>query len=265
MEGEFGVVLTSAELFGMHLGPASIVARASDGALAIDPIRTTLNGGRLAIEPEVAREGGGLVLRLKPGGAIEGAEINDEVSRKVLAFVAPVLDSATRARGKVSVDVQRAEFPIGGEASRRAIVEGHVVFQEAEFAPGPLAVGLLRLAKMDEEATLKLDQPVVLAVADGKVYQRGLSVPLGRLSRVELDGAVGFDRSLDLKASLPLTPAMVNNNPLLGDIIGGARVSVPIGGTLDAPKIDRDAFNLALKGLGKDLLRRGAARARPNS
>lgn len=261
LDAEIGLDLAGAESFGMHLGAASIVARSAEGGLTFDPIRSTLNGGTLALEPEVARDGdSGLVLRLKPGAAIVGAEINDEVSREVLAFVAPVLDAATRARGKVSVDVQRAEFPIGGDPSRRSVVEGHVVFQEAEFAPGPLAVGLLRLAGRDEESTLRLDQPVVLSVADGKVHQRGLALPLGKLSRVELDGAVGFDRSLDLKASLPLTPAMVNNNPLLGDIVGGARVSVPIGGTLDAPKIDRDAFNLALKGLGQDLLRRGAAR-----
>ncbi len=259
-DAELGIELESAECCGMRLGPASIVARAAEGGVTIDPIRSTLNGGTLALEPELGRDEQGRVLRLLPGSTLKGAEINDEVSRRVLAYVAPILDAATRARGQVSVDVERAEFPIGGEASRRSVVEGHVVFRDAEFAPGPLAVGLLRLVGKDETSTLKLDQPVVLSVADGRVHQRGLAVPLGKLTRIELDGAVGFDRTLDLKASLPLTPAMVGNNPLLGDIVGGARIAVPIGGTLDAPKIDRDAFNLALKGLGKDLLQRGAVR-----
>ena len=258
LEAEFGIALDGAQAFGMELGPAEVVVRTTEGGLAIDPIRSTLNRGALRLDPELARDAeGGRSLRLKPGSTLEGAEINDVVSRRVLAFVAPVLDAATRAHGTVSADIQRAEFPIGGPAARRAVVEGHVVFRDAEFVPGPLVVDVLHLFGRDDPQPIKLDQPVVLSIADGRVHQRGLAVPLGKLTQLELNGSVGFDRSLDLIAAVPITPAMLGNNPLLGGVVAGTRVEVPIGGTLAAPKVDKEAFNLALKDLGKDLLRRG--------
>ena len=261
LDAEAGIDLLRAEFFGMRVGPAAIVARSRDQGIAFDPIQTTLNGGSLRLMPAVVRDrSGGWVLRLGAGSKIEDAEINDEVSRRVLAFVAPVLDAATRARGKVSVDVERAEFPIGGDGARRAVVEGHVVFRDAEFAPGPLAEDLLHLVGRADVPTMKLDEPVVLSISDGRVHQRGMALPVGKVARIELDGSVGFDRTLDLRAALPITPQMLGNNPLLGELAAGARVVVPIGGTLSKPKVDRDAFNLALKDLGKDLLQRGLTR-----
>jgi len=259
LDAEVGIDLGGAQAFGMELGPAAIVVRSTRDGPAIDPIRSTLNGGTLRLEPEVGRDAAGdWQLRLKSGSALEGAEINDVVSRRVLAFVAPVLDAATRAHGKVSADVQRAEFPLGGGATRRAVVEGHVVFRDAEFVPGPLVVDLLHLLGRDDPQPVRLDRPVVLSIADGRVHQRGLAVPLGKVTQLELNGSVGFDRTLDLRAGVPITPAMLGNNPLLGGIAAGTRVEVPIGGTLAAPRIDQGAFNLAMKDLGRDLLRRGA-------
>jgi translocation and assembly module TamB len=260
LDAEVGLALTEADFYGMKLGPTALVALVREGRAAIAPIRTTLNGGSLRLDPEVRRgDDGDLVLRLASGAAIEGAEVNDEVSRRVLAFVAPVLDQATRVHGTISATIDRAELPLAADAGRKAVVEGRVLFQDVEFAPGPLARLLLDVVHRPE-ATLRLDEPVVLAIADGRVTQRGLAVPVGRLTKVELDGSVGFDRSLDLEARIPLTSAMVANNPLLGDIVEGARVRVPIRGTLSRPKFDRDAFNAGLKDLGKDLLGRTAAR-----
>ena len=65
-----------------------------------------------------------------------------------------------------------------------------------------------------------------------------------------------------MTASLPLTPAMVGNLPILNSIVEGTRITVPIRGTLQRPEIDKDAMNLVLQDLVKTLERgvtRGAA------
>ena len=61
-------------------------------------------------------------------------------------------------------------------------------------------------------------------------------------------------------ASIPVTPAMLGNNELLADIAAGTLVRVPISGTLNQPKIDRDAMTASLQELGTSLLTRGATR-----
>jgi translocation and assembly module TamB len=261
LDGEFGFDLVDLDIYGLHVGPTPVVLRAQGGKLALDPIDTSLNGGRIHLEPELVRdEKRGTLVRLGPSSSIAGAEINDEVSRRFLSYVAPVLDRATRAHGRVSVSLQEAVFPLGGTENKGTSVTGSVVFQEVEFLPGPFMDQLLDLVGREERPGLKLDAPVALTIADRRVYQRGFALPLGRLTRIELSGWVDFDRNVELTASLPITPAMVGNNPVLSEIVAGQRISVPIRGTLQKPQIDREAMNLALRDLGKSLLGNGAIR-----
>ncbi len=262
LDGEIGLDLTGADIYGLHVGPAPIVLRARDGKLAFVPIDATLNEGRVHLEPSLTLgdDEHGPALRLGPESTIADARINDEVSRRVLSFVAPVLDNATRVNGRVSVDLDEAVVPLGGDSRRGTTVDGEVVFQDVAFAPGPLADQLLGLIGRDDRPSLKLNQPVSLTIADRKVYQRGLSLPLGGISRVDLEGWVDFDRNLALTATLPVTRAMVGNRPVLGDIVEGTAIRVPIRGTLRKPEIDREAMNLAMKDLGKTLLERGIGR-----
>ena len=259
--GELGVDLTEAQFFGLRLGPTPLVLRAEGGKIALDPIDASLNEGRIHLEPEfVLEEEGGATLRLGETSTLRDVRINDEVSHRVLSFVAPVLDRATRASGSVSVDLDHAEFPLGAKAARTANVEGSVLFQDVEFAPGPLVDELNRMVGRNDPRSLRLDEPVALTISDRRVHQRGLAIPLGKLTRIELEGWVDFDRNLSLTATVPVTSAMVANIPVLDDIVTGTRIQVPIGGTLDKPKVDREAANIALKGLGKELLGRTAVR-----
>ena len=259
--GEVGMDLLGADVYGIKLGATPIVVRSRGGQIVIDPISTTLNEGHIRLEPEVILHDskGDPVLRLGKNSMIRDARINDEVSRRVLAFVAPVLEGATRASGRVSVDLDHAEFPLTSGHARSAMVEGLVVFNDVAFAPGPLANDLLGVIGR-RDAGLKLDRPVTLTIADGRVNQSGLALPIGDLTRIELAGWVDFDRNLALTATLPVTPAMLGNNPFLAGIASGAQVRLPIGGTLNKPMIDREAFAANLKDLGKSLLTRGATR-----
>jgi translocation and assembly module TamB len=260
IDAEFGFDLLGADIYGMKFGASAVVVRSKNGKIAFDPISTTINEGHIRLEPELDLEApGGPTIRLAKNSSIRDAKINDEVSKRVLAFVAPILDQTTRASGFVSVDLDHAEFPIGAGVGRKAIVEGAVVFQDVEFAPGPLASDLLG-AIGRRDLSLKLDQPVTLTIADGRINQRGMSIPIGEVTRLELTGWVDFDRNLGLVATVPVSPAMLGNNPLLSDIIAGTKVQLPIGGTLDHPQIDKQAFSKNLQELGKTLLARGATR-----
>ena len=117
LDGEIGFDLKGAEFYGMHLGPAPVVLHSLEGKLAFDPIDTTINEGRLHLEPTLTLDDqDGAALRLGPESSIKDAAINDEVSHRVLSFVAPVLDQATRVHGNVSVALDEAVFPIGGNA-----------------------------------------------------------------------------------------------------------------------------------------------------
>ena len=271
LDGEFGLRIDGADLFGLKLGATEVTARVRKGAVVIDPIGATLNGGSVHVAPEVVLNDGprddaglGPQLRLGPGTTFKDVEVNDEVSRRVLSFVAPVLDKATRVHGRVSAEFSRVVIPLRGGRTADAVVDGTVVFQDVVFGPGPLAEGVLNLLDAPKRGPLRLNDPVSLRIADRKVTQRGLAIPIGDLTRVELEGSVDFDRNLDLTAKLPVTAAMVANRPVLSAIVEGTSIQVPIGGTLDRPKVDKEAFNLALKDLGRSLLNRAVSQGIPS-
>ena len=258
LDGEVGVSLDSGDLYGLKLGPTAVVLRSKRGTLAIDPIDTTINEGRLHLEPSVRTGDGkdkeGPALVLGPGSSLTNARVNDEVSRRVLSFVAPVLNSATRVRGQVSAKIEDAIFPIGGRPGGGAKVNGAIVFHDVEFIPGPMTEQLFTLFGRESTPIWRLNDPVSLTIADRRVYQHGLTIPIGKLSRVEFDGWVDFDRNINLIASVPVLPSMLADRPVLGGIAGTTKIKVPIRGTLKKPEIDREAFDLALKDMGRSLL-----------
>ena len=122
--------------------------------------------------------------------------------------------------------------------------------------PGPLADDLLRLFPNADEGRplLTLRDPVSLRIAEGKVYQQGLKVPLGQVGAVALEGSVDFQKNLDLVARFTLNPPQAADKPLLASILRTARLEVPIRGTLDDPRIDAQALQERLKSVGSDLL-----------
>jgi hypothetical protein len=248
----------SADAVGLHVGPMALTARTENGKFEIAPIDTTLNNGHVRVLPEVTRGADGvLVLKLGEGSMIEGAEINEQLSTELLSFAVPVLERATHPTGRVSASVRHAEIPIGpGSEGRSPDVEAQLVFDTVEFGPGPLAYSILSLLKL-ENATLRLNQPILATIEDRRVRTTGFAIPIANVTQFEIEGSVGFDRSLDLVARLPLTRQLLGDVPVVSEIFGGLSIDVPIGGDLGKPKLDGIAFNHEVQSMAGELAKRG--------
>jgi translocation and assembly module TamB len=238
----------------MRLSGVPVVLRAAAGRLTVDPIDARLNGGILHLEPELVRaKDGSTWLHLGPASRLDGAVVNDEVSHRVLSFVAPVLDGATRVRGRVSLALADAYFPIIAPAGAEARAEGEILFDDFRFMPGPLASDLLTVFQLDRRPLAVLRDPVAVRIAGRKVYQEGLAIPVANLASIGLDGSVDFDKNLDMVAHLALIPPR-SNVPVLTPMLQRARFDLPIRGTLRNPKIDGEALKEHWKAVGADLL-----------
>ena len=257
VDAEVGLELTSADAFGVNLGPTPVVVRCKAGALSVDPIETTLNNGKLVLKPGlVVDDSRGIAVLLGPGSAVENAEINDEVSQRVLTYVAPVLSDATHVRGRVNAQIRSADIPVTGPPDHTLTLTGELAFQNVVFAPGKFANELLAVVGRRDSPGLRIQQPVQLEVANGRVIQKGLEVPVGPDAKVALEGSVGFDQTLDLRARIPITKAMLGGRVSGFDgLVAGKSVTVPVGGTVSRPSINRRALQVALGELSKGALR----------
>ncbi len=261
LDAEVAVEFTSAEAYGMRLGSAPVVVKAKDGVFTIDPIDSSLNGGRVNLLPGLdVDETRGIAVTLAKGSLIDGAQINDEVSRRVLTYVAPVLDKATHVHGKVSMNLDAADIPLIAPPTRQLSLTGQLTFQDVMFAPGPFATQLLKMTGQASSPGLALQQPLALSVANGRVIQKGLELPIQKGASVALEGSVGFDQTLDLKASVPVTRALLGGVPALGSAMGNRRIVVPIDGTVSKPHVNKKALHcVALRELSKNVLSKDAS------
>ncbi|APW62752.1 hypothetical protein [Paludisphaera borealis] len=255
MEGELGVDLASAQAFGMKIGPTPVVLRLAGGKAVFDPIASTLNDGTLAISADLDLEDpNALWLRLAKGTKIEGAAINKDVSDDVLSYIAPILSKSSNVSGKVSLTVDGASIPLIGDGALR--VDGQLVFQDVVFQPGPFTAEIVTLTG-NTAPKLTLEQPLQLQIADGRVKQSGLTIPLANGTKASIQGSVGFDKTLALRASVPVTPQMLGGNAAAKQFVGGTNITIPIGGTISHPIIDRNGLRLALKDAARSMVKRG--------
>lgn len=245
--------------FGLQLAPTPLVVRCAGGRVAIDPIESTLNNGRVHLLPQVEiNDKGAITFRLAPGSALEQVEINDKVSKSLLVYIAPVLHDATQVRGKVSINLDQADFPITGEGNLHSTVAARVRFDNVVFEGGPFTKELVDLVGKGKSTSIRLDEQMVLAVANGRIHEKGLAVPIGRNARIEIDGSVGFDKTLALRARVPVAKELIGNREGLDGLLEDLRVGVPIGGTINRPTIDRRALRVGLGKGGKSALKRQA-------
>jgi translocation and assembly module TamB len=256
--GDLSLTINAAHTYGMLVQDAPIRVWWSQGRWGLDPIEATLNGGSLRLVPEiVTADEGRLFLRLTEGTSIHNAAVNEELSHRVLAYVAPVLDRTSRISGSVSASIREAVIPLEPDPRDEVVLEGEVVFEDVAFAPGPLMMQVYQALRMTPR-TLRLDQPVQVSIRDGLIHERGFSLPLGDVARIEMAGTVGFDRSLALLGRVGMASEQFGDVPVFNQIAPALRLDFPIEGTLDDPRIDAEGLARSfgrmsldsLKGLG---------------
>ena len=254
LSGEVALDVAMAEAFGVKLTPMPVILKMGNGKATFDPIITTMNDGPVMIRADLALDDAyGLRLRLGLS-RIDGAAINEAVSNSILAYVAPVLARSSSVSGKVTVAIKEGSVPI--TAAGPLALDGVLVFQNVICDPGPLGSELTSITGRGAPK-LRLDQSIAVQVANGRVKQSGLSIPLNGNAKVAIEGSVGFDESLDLKATVPLSARALGLDASFDKLAGGTTVAIPIRGTLAKPSVDRQAFKGALRAVAKGLTEQG--------
>ena len=266
LDAEVGIDLTEAVVFGMDVGPVPLVVRCTRGDLQVAPIDTTLNGGRVVLLPDlIVGDDDSLVMTLEQGSGIDRVEITDEVSKRVLAYIAPVLREATQVQGQLSGRIERALIPILGPGPEQGgpstDLAAKIAFQQVQYGPGPLMQKILGLTGIGagQVPALTIDQVVEVTIANGRVTQSGLEIVAAEGVAIQLEGSVGLDQTLAMRAGVPLSDRLLGGQEMVENVLGGTRVGLPIGGTLSDPQLDREALRVGLRDQGKRLLGRGAA------
>lgn len=229
---------SSFNAYGFRGGASQTNVRIENGMLQTSRIDIPVSEGYVRVAPRVRLSPEPREVLVPAGRIVEKVRITPEMCDHALKYVAPVLSGVTSAQGQFSIDLENSRIPLADYT--KSTVEGRFTVHTVEIGAGPLVQELAVLLNRPTAAKLTKESVVPFKLVDGRVYHRDLVLVFPDMT-IRTQGSVGLDRTLDLIAEMPVPPKWIGNNQL-GDAIKGQTIRLPIGGTLDRPKINQQAL-----------------------
>ncbi len=173
--------------------------------------------------------------------------LTPEMCNDLLKFITPPLFQATRTSGKVSLEVDDFNWPLGKPEAAK--LTGRLTLYSVDVVPGPV-MQLLNSVVQNRTEPLSLqiakDDIVAFDVHDGRVYHDHLMFRLAAM-QVELlvhsHGSVGLDETLDwfVEVEFPgLQNADLSDRPIMKLL--SQKPTLHITGTLSQPQWKPDGL-----------------------
>jgi hypothetical protein len=245
----------SADIYGFRIGPGQLRADLARGILGVAPLDLLVSEGRFQAAPRVHFEPGPAELQLGPTKLFENVRITPDISQQALKYIAPVLAGVSHAEGRFSIDLDGARIPLA--SPQQGDLSGRLTVHAIQISPGPLVAQFAALFGTPRAIHLREQSVVAFRMVDGRVYHQGLELVWPDVT-IRTYGSVGVDGTLALMAEMPVPEKWIGNNPL-GDSLRSQIIRLPIGGTLQQPRLDQQALQRAgakiLRNTGVNTLR----------
>jgi hypothetical protein len=238
LKGEFSLGWERARLYGFAAGPANIDGKLTDSWIVTQPVSFPLNQGKVELRPGLFFATHATYLHHPAGRVAERVVLTREMCEGALQYIAPVLADSVDVKGLVTVDLDEVKVPLGH--FDQGDLSGRVRLEEAQATGGPLLKEILALTDGQPVVEISKDSEIRFRMSQGRVFHEGLQFRLPGMV-IETSGFVGLDRRLELTAEMPIPPRWYPNEKIR-ERLSGQRLRVPIGGTLDQPRIDKQAF-----------------------
>lgn len=183
-------------------------------------------------------------LTVQPGRLLNRAQLTPEMCHLGLKFIAPILADVAWTKGDVSLELDQCVIRVDTPATSEVV--GRVTLDSVETGlRNPLvrsiaeAVTTVTQRSLPEAVKIADNSVIAFTVADGRVAHSGLAFGLPEISPellIRTEGTVGFDKTLDLQASIPL-PLELLRESKLAQALGNQTLLLPIRGTLEQPEV----------------------------
>jgi len=233
MSGGTAFGFDSASYMGMNFGKTDVKLKISNGVLEISPFSTQVNNGRFnfAGRADLNREP---VLLELPGRVkmIDGIDINDETTSKLLKYVNPVFAGAVNVSGVANFDCEKLSLPLDG-SKRELVVIGTIDINDINLSASDLLGQIISISGGGKGEQLEI-LPTRFVLRDEVLSYDDMQMNIGD-KPVNFSGRIGLDKRMSMNIKLPIT--LEGRTARVGGD-SGDRVLLPLVGTVDKPKID---------------------------
>lgn len=242
------------DAFGLGISATEVPIRVANEA-AIAKLAATANGGQLNLQPTIDLRKEPYRLSLPQNSYIlKNVEITDAMAERLLALIHPLFKGSTKAQGQIDLYMNHFDWPLAKQNRNDASFAGTLSLRGVRINSTNLLSGMLSLISMGG-SQLEIDNLDVEFVAqNGRIKTSPIRFEVGGYP-VELKGSVGFDKSIDYIATLPITPALVGNDAF--GFLEGATIDVPIRGTSSDPNFNEAVMQKATEGMVQQAMQKG--------
>jgi hypothetical protein len=231
---------------GLLVESLEMPIKLAKGRAEID-IHGTLNNGKMSLQPAIDFSTEPPVISIPENNLVlTGVGFSEDMSRDLLAQLHPIFIGAAVSQGTLDLGLRSFKWPMGAAERKNGTFSSLITFNEVTLRAGGLLTPLLEVMKVEEREITIGDQPMECIGENDRIRCSPLEI-LVRDHSLMFSGSIGFDKSLDYIAQIPVTQRMVGADAY--KYLEGTSISVPIGGTVSNPSVRKDVVQAALKDL----------------
>ena len=225
-----------AEYMGLNFVPTEVDIQIQNGLLRIAPFSSTVNNGRFNFAGEADFKQKPTLFRT-PGAIqiIEDIQINDETTRKLLMYLNPLFANAVNISGVANFNCERLAIPLAGADKDDLEVAGTVSVKKLRLQASDLLGQILSLVGTSVGGKDITIHPTRFVLQNGFLRYDNMQMDIGD-NPVNFKGVIGLDKSLNMTVTLPYT--LKGRTARVGERDAGKRITLPLKGTIDNPKLD---------------------------
>jgi hypothetical protein len=243
----------SINAFGIGISATEVPLRVANES-AVAKLAATANGGQLNLEPKIDLRKEPYMLTLPPDSTIlKDVEITDAMAEGLIAKIHPVFQGSVQAEGQVDLHMQHFNWALNKKDWEQTAFAGTLRLKGVRVNSTNLLSGLLTLIGVRGNEMNFGDLDIDFVARNGRIETSPIRLEIDGYP-IELRGSVGFDKSLDYTAKLPITPKLVGDKAY--QYLEGVTIDVPIRGNSKNPDIDESSMQKATAGLAEQALQK---------
>ena len=243
----------SIDAFGLGISATEVPLRVANET-AIAKLAATANGGQLNLEPKIDLKKEPYMLSLPPESTIlKDVEITDAIAENLMSKIHPVFQGSVQAEGHVDLYMQHFNWALDKKDRDKTTFAGTLRLKGVRINSTNLLSGLLALIGVRGNEMDFGDLDIDFVARNGRIETSPIRLEIDG-HPIELSGSVGFDKSLDYTAKLPITPKLVGNKAY--QYLEGVTIDVPIRGNSNNPDIDESSMQKASESMAEQALKK---------
>lgn len=229
-----------AEYMGLNFGPTEVDVQVQNGLLRIAPFSAAVNNGQLSFAGQADfKQRPALLKTPGPIQIIKDIQINDRTTKKLLMYLNPVFANAVNVSGIANFGCERLAIPLATGTKNDIEVVGTVSIEQLRLQSSDLLAQILSAVGASARGRDITIHPTRFVLQNGFLWYEDMQMDVGD-KPVNFRGVIGLDKSLNMTVTLPYT--LNGTTARVGKKTRGTRISLPLTGTLDKPRLDVGKF-----------------------